>query len=320
MLPQPELPVTPMMKEQLRSVLEKQDAIFSYQSEPWLASLLTCMGIQFEMGKPEWDRLSVPLGIEISSLNKNPWHSKIIIYEEQIGICLWIPEVKELTPRHPDFKYILHPLSLDEHGKLSRVVIFPNQVAQNYSERGLDLVIVKDWVLSSFLSNTNDDQMAVNYLKANPHEIITNSAKLQSRLMARNQLAFSGTHDLVDHLLDGSAQGFSKNFEFYQRVLAIYDFMFTATEAKKSTLIVSYILGVLLDDMAQPKWYNSEMHLSFAQKTLNWLTEIEKLPDQTKQLVLPQSFSKFMHTLRENENRDVIQNHFIDMQWQLSTQ
>lgn len=312
-----EFTITSEMKSNLRMVLQKQPAIFSFSEQPALASLIACLGLQFEMGRSGWDRLSVPLGIELQDYRQNPWHSKIITVDEQIGICFWIPKRIEFFPRHADFAEILHPLSLDQKGKLSQIVIFPNQVAQKYARRGLDLVIVKDWVLSSFLAEGFEER-PVNYFHVNAHEIASNSARWQAQLLAKNQVAFSGTHDVADHLLGGGSNGFRDKSEFYQRVQSIYEFIFSKSSSEKSSLIVSYILGVLLDDMAQPQWYESAAHLEFAQKTLSWLQSATTHSPRVRTLSLPRSFDFFMLALRSRKPQAELQRHFTDLQWQLS--
>ncbi len=312
-----EFPVNAEMKSNLRIILQKQEPIFSFAEQPALASLIACLGLQFEMGRLGWDRLSVPLGIELKDYRKNPWHSKIVSFEEQIGICFWIPGRIEFFPRHVDFAEILHPLSLDKDGQLTQIIIFPNQVAQKYARRGLELVIVKDWVLSSFLSEGIDEK-PVNYFHVNAHEIVSNSARWQAQLLAKNQVAFSGTHDIADHLLGGTVLGFKDKFEFYRRVQATYEFTFSQKAPEKSSLIVSYIMGVLLDDMAQPMWYESSAHLEFAQKTLNWLQTATTNSPRVRSLSLPRSFDFFVNALRAREPLAELQRHFTDMQWQLS--
>ena len=93
------------MRPALKAMLSSQDEVFSFQEEPLLASLVTCLGIQSEIGNPERDRLSVPLGIHVQD-GVNPWKTEIITHKEQLGIRMWIPGKKEFTPRHPDFANI----------------------------------------------------------------------------------------------------------------------------------------------------------------------------------------------------------------------
>ena len=57
------------------------DEVFTFEEEPLLASLITCLGIQSEIGNPERDRLSVPLGIDLQE-GVNPWKTEIITHKE----------------------------------------------------------------------------------------------------------------------------------------------------------------------------------------------------------------------------------------------
>ena len=49
--------VTEDLKAKLAARLKQKEEIFPLSSDPLLASLITCLGLQFEMGRPEMDRL-----------------------------------------------------------------------------------------------------------------------------------------------------------------------------------------------------------------------------------------------------------------------
>lgn len=290
-------PASNSLKGNLAAELRKKGDIFSLSSEPLLGPLATCLGLQSEIGHSQRDRLSFPLGIDLSKFKSNPWHSEVITFQNLIGLRFWIPEVSEFKIRHPDFKDILHPLSLDKYGKLSQIVIFPTLVAEHYQKRGLELVIVRDWALSSFLA---PDQ-SLNYLQTNIWEIETNSAYLQTRLMNNRQIAFSGTHDVADHLLDGNQQGMAINENLYSKASQLYEKIFSRRQQKKKiTLLASYLVGVLLDDLAQPNWYSSLNHRWLTDQALHFLAETEKLERDIPRLELPQSFHNLIKKLRSD--------------------
>ena len=285
------------LKRNLAERLREKAEIFSHHSDPLLASLISCLGLQFEIGRPGWDRLSAPLGVDLRAWKENPWQTEIISLNGTIGIRMWIPEVEEFRPLHQDFAAILHPLSIDTEGRLSQIVIFPADLAQNYRARGLELVIVRDWVLSSCLSS--EDKRPVEYLATNLWELENNTARLQAELMANRQVAFSGTHDLADHLIGGSGQGFFENRELYQEVSESYRGIFGGeTTPKNITLVVSYLIGALLDDLAQPTWYFCKKHRALTQLSLRFLNQVQDLADDLAQLELPESFDTLMHHLR----------------------
>ncbi|MES2768508.1 MAG: hypothetical protein V4596_05115 [Bdellovibrionota bacterium] len=263
-----------------------------------MASLIACLGIQFDLGKKDWDRLSAPLNVKIGGAS-NLWKSKLISFKDEIGLCLWSSEIDEFKPDHIDLKYILHPLSLDENHKLSRLIIFPNLIAQHYRKLGINLVIVKKWALSSFLAEAKN---TTNYLLTNELEMTNGTPLIQAQLMATNQLAFQGTHDLADHLLGANRFGLERNQSFYA---LIHDKMEKALLQEHSRpnimRVLAYLMGVILDDMAQPIWYNSEKHYQTLKKALNNFENLEKFSSDKADLSLPPSFHALVSVLRDNK-------------------
>lgn len=291
-----EFPVSGALKPKLAERLQREERIIPFDRDPLLASLICCLGLQSEIGVAGLDRMSICLGVDLSATSTNPWKSEIISLDGCIGIRMWVPGLEELSPKHPDFMDILHPLSLDERGRLSRLVIFPQQVAQRYKNRGLELVIVRDWALSSFLASEREN--SVNYLVTNRWEIEINSAEIQSELMYLAQVAFFGTHDLADHLLGGDGKVFAEKKEFFGSVRNLYREVFAARVVKKSTLLVSYLIGVLLDDLAQPSWYRSTAHHALVERSLHLLKQTAGWPSDIDDLEPPQSFHRLVEDLR----------------------
>ena len=143
--PWQEFTITEEMKKNLARQLEKKESIFSIESDPLLASLCSCLGLQSEMGDGENDRLSIPLGLNTKTI----WKSEIITHQNEIGIRFWVPGLSEIRPLHSDFGQILHPFSLDQNGLLSQIVVFPTQVARTYKKKGFELDHLKyDWNLN----------------------------------------------------------------------------------------------------------------------------------------------------------------------------
>jgi len=288
------------MSEGMLTALEqktrRKGEIFSFRSDPLLASLISCLGLQFELGKPDQDRLSFMLGVKLCQEKPNPWQSEIVSLGDQIGLRAWIPGLKELQPLHEDFRLILHPLSLSQEGVLDQLLIFPGQVADAFAGRGLELVVVRDWALSAFLSRN----LNLNYQRTNKQEIEENITLTQVRLMKGRQLALTGTHDIADHLLGARTSGIESAYPLLERLHAVFEKAFPANRAKKSSLVISYFLAVLLDDLVQPQWYASPAHLHLGEKALSlMLATLEKkdLPE----IFLPQSFHELVKAVR---NRD----------------
>lgn len=291
-------PVTESIKCKLVAEVRRKEEVFSIESDPLLASLVSCLGLQFEIGKAGRDRLSHPLGVDLSQYAGNPWESEIVTFNGEIGIRMWIPGHGEFLPRHVDFSQILHATSFDEDGKLSRIVIFPAQVARNYKRRGLELIIVRDWLLGNVLAGNPSE----NYLLVNEYELKDNTALIQCKLITRFQLAFFGTHDMADHLLGGGAHGMVGRQVLYSKIQETFDRTFRrGAGAKNRSLIISYLIGVLLDDCAQPTWYASVAHEKLLSRALVLLVDSERIGGDVTHLSLPKSFYRLVEALREDQ-------------------
>lgn len=279
----------------LERKLRAKEEIFSFRSDPLLASLVACLGLQFELGKRDQDRTSFLLGVDLEKTNGNPWRTEIIALGDQLGLRAWVPGLEEFSPLHEDFRLLLHPLSM-VNGRLAQLVIFPMLVAEAYDSRGIELVVVRDWALSAFVARERN----LNYQKTNKQEIEENIAALQLRLMRHRQLAFTGTHDLGDHLLGGHASGIAQADPLRADIEFVFGKVFSGEKRKRSCLVVSYLIAVLLDDLVQPQWYGSRGHILLARRALALLEVLEKRGD-ISEVFLPKAFHELVAKLRGRE-------------------
>lgn len=265
------------LKDKVIAMARQQDQMILFKDHPLLASLLACLGLQFEIGREGFDRFSALLGIEENSDIRRSWQSELIKFNGRIGIRFYNDKVTEFAPRQPELVHYLHPFSISNEQLFNQVVIFPEQIAEYFrQERGIELVIVRDWALSSFLAE--EETQAVNYLKANAWEIKTNSAVAQAELMHKRYLCLSGTHDLVDHMLGATAEGLAKNDREVKAIVAKFKQIFARPEQNRNAdLVISYLLGLLLDDLAQPRWYGADKHLHMARLCVMAFDELAQI-------------------------------------------
>jgi type III secretion system FlhB-like substrate exporter len=294
--------VTISARNKLAEMLLQQKPVFSFQEEPVLAALCTCLGLQFEMGNSDYDRLSPFFGVEIVNGQVNPWRSEIFSIENKIGIKFSLLSGFILTLKHPDFVSIIDKASFNERGDLDKIIIYPEDVARNFRAKGFDLVIVSEWIMSS-------DK--VKYLVANRHEIESNIATTQIKLMQNRQLAFTGTHDIVDHLLNSDISKFNLSQELFNQVQDVFSEVFTLKrKALNSELLLSYLIGILLDDLAQPKWYGSKAHAKVITDTLSTLKNFKRAKSIEVALELTPLFHELVAAIRSEEPlQRSLQNH-----------
>lgn len=276
-------------KQRLAEKLKKRKSPLSFEEDPVLAALCTCVGLQHELGKKGIDRLSLFFGRDPHTF-ENPWQSQIIVKENKVGLRLLPVHSDPLEIRHEDFKHILSPECFDEAGNLSQIVIYPYDVWANYKRMGFDLVIVPDWLRTSALEET------VNYFYANSWEVDSNIAATQIELMCHRRIPFSGTHDIVDHLLGADLTRYLCCEAFLLKAKAVYQNVFPVDQKPKpGSLLLSYLIGVLLDDMAQPKWYGSKTHLTLLENSLKHLAKSSLTLEKKN---IPQSFHRLMEKVR----------------------
>lgn len=297
--------VSEAMKATLAAQVEKKKEIFSFASDPLLASLVSCLGLRHELGKSHLDRASIFLGVDLKEEIGNPWRTEVIAHQGMLGLRAWIPGREELLPRHDDLGHILHPFSLSSDGRLRQLVIFPALVAERYAKRGIELVVVKEWALTAFLRKENQ----LDYQRTNKYEIEGRIALTQMELMEKRRLAFTGTHDLGDHLLGADPAGLAKSDEAIRALRATFEKDFSTANPSKRSLVLGYLAAVMLDDLAQPQWYGSAEHQYILTGITVLLKRALSAPD-LPELFLPSSFHEIVAGVRgrsqtraENEKR-----------------
>lgn len=258
------LTIDAAMRQRLAAKLRTHGEVLRFADDPALVSLCTCIGLQMEVGAPALDRLSPFWGVDGRRL-----HSECILEGSDVGIRWWRDDGEALELRHEDFRYVVDRASFDANGRLRQIVVFPARVAAQFRRRGFELVVVRDWFLTA---GFGDEHARVNYLYANDWEIRNVVARTQAQLMQRRQLVFSGTHDVVDHLLGAEAEGYATALPTVSSALAALEEAFPG-EAEETTgaHVVAYFLAVVLDDLAQPRWYRSTKHQQCAQRLANAL-------------------------------------------------
>jgi len=283
------LAINAASKRNLVHRLRSKGPVLRFEAEPVLAALCTSLALEFEIGNPDFDRFSPFLGVSpAEALEKD-----LVVRGSEVGLRLRRREGKPFSPRHSDLAHLLDCDSLDTDGQLKQALIFPGQVARTYRERGFELVIVRDWLLSSALCL--EDSQRVKYLHANEWEIRAHIAGTQARMMARNQIAFFGAHDIVDHLFGSDRQGFESGGALCNRVLEAFERLPEGARESRPHLLSSYLIGIALDDLAQPRWYGSKAHAAVVEFCVQFLLAARPMAGC---LELPDSFHSAVSAMR----------------------
>lgn len=284
--------LTPRARENLRALVARQPAVFGIESEPLLGGLLACLGILGELNT-RLDRLAEFLGADGRKLV-----GEVIREDGEYGLGVAFADGGELRPISRELLPFFAPSSVAADGTLRRMAIFPERIARFYRARGIELVIVRDWILSTCLAEA--PELAVDYNHANAWELVNNIGFQQAELMVLKGLPFFGTHDIVDHLAGASAAGLDLSGPLVERVYRKMQSVFYCGNGSAPDLLISYFFGILLDDFAQPRWYGCARHGWLAERMLALWDErplpgplaLEELP------TVPSYWSAWIESLR----------------------
>ncbi len=280
----------------LSEALQSSPPFVSFDENGPLAGLCFCIALQKELGDPKLDRLSPYFGVRPSP---GVWKTNIHMVQGRWAISGELRNQKPFEFRHPDMGLVLGPGTVIQKCGPVKWTIIPSIVAAKVLKQGVELGIVRDWFLDSILLGQKNNV----YLIANQLELDSLYGEMQADLMRRGRLAFQGTHDIVDHLfgLDG---------EVYLRGKSLYEFCYAAIKKAGSCLIsknghdfnnriteqhyrtVVYTMGVLLDDLAQPRWYQSREHTNALVRCMRSFEDPALLPQKSALEVVNHVVSK----------------------------
>ena len=284
-------------KTALSEALQKSPPFVSFKENGPLASLCFCIALQRELEDPRMDRLSHFFGVRPSP---GVWNTKIHLSKGEWAISGRLKSQQTFEFRHPDLAMLLGPGTIILPDGPVKWTIIPSMVAGKVAKKRIELGIVRDWFLDSVLHSTKNNM----YLITNELELHSLYGKTQANIMRRGQLAFQGTHDIVDHL-------FGLNADRYLGQKPLYELCYSSIknaglscegranslplpEAKKIRLhykMVVYTMGVLLDDLAQPRWYHSQKHVNALVRCMRSFENPSLLPQKTALEVVEQVMS-----------------------------
>lgn len=274
----------------LEELVRQCPSVFSFAENRPLAATLSSIGLIAEMGGP-LDRLSVHFE------GGSPWKGELVVWGNEVGARLWREEAEELKPLTEGLAQFLHPFSVDPKGRLSHLIIFPALVADQFRKVGLELVIVRDWILNSGLKS--DRSKAVEYTKSNLWEITENLSHTHASLIHRRKLPFFGTHDLADHLMGADCKGLDLSQALTEKVLEKFEMIFEGGMAPSFySLIISYLIGLALDDLAQPRWYGSVTHRLLVEELLLRIEAPFWEENDIEGVFLPTTFNQLVAAMR----------------------
>ncbi len=238
--------------------VEGSPEIIPFSDDPAFAGAVAAIGMGREVGTYN-DELARFLFDQRSgaAIDRAALGSELVRYGSKIGVRIRAKGVQSIDIQFRGIQELLHPtLSFDVDGKLQQLVIFPASVARILEQRGVNAVLVRPWALNTIFGRF-DPKM--HFYETNMWELTNVDTSLFARLISQRQIPFLGTHDFVAHIAATDGTRWTRLQERGREVLAVMEeYLQNAPTPSLASLVLPYLAGVLLDDLAQPVTYDDE--------------------------------------------------------------
>lgn len=283
------------MKNSLKALVELRESEFNFIDHPQLAGFVASLGIHQEVGTLN-DELHRHIYNKVT--NGNPslesMQSEIVSYKGRLGVRVFSSESENLHIDNPQIVHLMHPeFSRNARGDIHQLVFFPQTISEIIALQEVELIIVKDWALNTVFGGFSSDK---NFYVTNEWEIRQNDGLRMARLMTQKKLAFFGTHDLTAHVAGTDGHEWKKLSSLAKDLIPTLS---SGNQNAITHLIIPYIIGVLLDDLAQPNHYSCQQRLA----TIGYLSRLQswaknKIPALKNFHHFPKSFSSLIEDPR----------------------
>ena len=283
------LPMCPAELEALRGWFHSLEEITPFSADPKRAARVAAYGISREIGGPNDEIARFLFDRKTGSpIDRARVRAELVDWKGYSGVRLidsagWDVRVRGFA----DFR----------HPKMKDIVIFPELVARVLEKRGIEPVLVRRWGLNSIFGGFDPSK---NYYQANMWELAQNDGLLYAKIVARGGLALLGTHDLVGHVAGSTREAWSELTVLAGRVHDDLSEMFDGGETGNvPTLLLSYMIGTIFDDLAQPANHASPAHLTALAIFLKATREYRGHSHEASSLnVFPRSFDDVIQAAR----------------------
>ncbi len=283
----------------LRKQFEKLEEITSFETDPALASRIASYGMFREIGTVNDELARFIFDVETAKpVRLGSLQAELVEWNGLFGLRVSSTDSQRLELRTKGFYDVVHPqLSKNNDKSLHSLFIFPEIINKIAKHDGVELVLVKSWGANSIFGGFDPSK---GYYQTNFWEIENNDALKFSDLIRQGKVAFMGTHDLVAHIAGIDQKHWPLLKRNAERVYeAINSYFKSVSKPSISALILPYILGVVLDDLAQPPSYSSKNHIAVLDELLRKISKNEipaNLPTLLAQF--PESFQKIIDLSR----------------------
>jgi hypothetical protein len=283
----------------LKARLSQLDDTFPFHHDPEFASTVAAVGMQREVGTHNDDIARFLFDHKSGELiDRKSLRVQLVRYRNNVGVKIWSTMTDAIEVRFKGFTEYINPqFSYDADGRLKQLVIFPQSVCQILALHGVEAVIVKPWAMNTIFGGFNPQD---NFYQTNMWELANNDTVRFSELVAARQVPFLGTHDFIAHIVgtDGARwQTLAPRGDEVHKTLQHY--FAGVMHPSLPALILPYVAGVLLDDLAQPPSYDDPTRSIPLRYVMDAISSREIAPNSKQVLTrFPTSFEKLIDLAR----------------------
>jgi hypothetical protein len=294
--------LTAKERERLRGFISAQGEVFKFSTDPKTASLIAALGIHQEVGTLNDDLARFVFEKDgITLVPRTALKSELVKLGSRFGVRIWAMGRTEIVVRLPGFKALLHPEhSFNADGSTREIVIFPETIAQIIALENVEAVLVKAWVLNTVFGGLG---AGAQYYEVKLWDIENNDTLLFSRITEKRLVPFLSTHDLAVHISGLKGKEWDEIEKDAARVRKSLEIYFLGVKKPSvGALILPYLTGVVLDDLAQALVYRSPGHLAVLNELLRVLDARELAPGLGGRLVtFPEKFNAIVELARSSD-------------------
>jgi hypothetical protein len=295
------------VKDSLRKKLLASPEVIPYSRDPRAASLITCLGNQQEVGTPN-DELARFLFTPESDrpIPRESLRAELISPGSAFGVRIWAEGFSHLEIRFPKLRGLLHPdYSFHPDGSLKQLVVFPAPIARWLEGQGVTAVLVKPWALNTIFGGFHPSQ---GYYQTNMWEMFNIDVIRYAGLVERRQVPFLGTHDLVAHVAGTQRAAWDELAPLGGRVRRhLQEYFQGVARPNPGSLILPYIAGIVLDDLAQPPCYGAPSRRHVLEEVLRLIDRSRLDPSPERVLLrFPERYEKLVNLARFGALEDIL--------------
>ena len=283
--------LSPKIKPGLARKLSLQPSVLSFHHDPLLSSALASLGLVQEVGHPTNDELLRHMKDPFSGQEVKKLQAEMVTHQGKIGV-----RIEGDGPLHCDHPHLSRIMDF-ENTRSDQMVFFPSDIAHHLAAQGIEVVIYRPWAENSVLTEVDPNQ---SFYMTNLWEIQNNDALSMAKLLAKRQLVFLGTHDLVAHVAGASREAWDFLEALAQDLIPELD-LEPGFHQSLPHLLLTYLIGVVLDDLAQPRNDRETGRLraiGLLREKLRWAKA--EVPPQEAHWEIPPEFSAAVETTRTN--------------------